>query len=1599
MKRFQSTLLLLSLLTAPVWAGGKTEDFKPVDGKENWHYTYDISKLEPGKYNLLIQAVDKAGNTSLAGPFNINVDPLSDIPTVAVNSPFEGMVTNGKLNIVGTAQDDDAIDHVEVRLGDTGDWKRVTGKKFWSYFLDLTALPDGDYAISARSFDVRGKISAETKISFHLDQFLPTVTVDSHKAGSLLAATVSLAGTVTEPNGLRDLAWKLEDEKDYHSLTAKPGTTPGTWTWSFDLDTKTLGQGPQVLGVRARNPFGAQSVQNFFFFVDNAAPVISVLQPAAGTASSGPVWLAGKVVEDVGLDSLTWEIVGEPAGKGTAGSIPLVPGNPYWSLKLDLNPQLAGEKTIRFTAGDRIGNKAVSEFKILLDKEADKPVLSLETPTAGQGQTSTFEVRGWIRDDDKVKSLDWKLGDDAVRTVETTGAFVFEIKAAKFGNQTLTLVPRDSFGTEGNPVKIELSVLPPVPVVKATTLTLGKAAPVPALPGAWLPADKDLQATLDFVVLSPVQPSQINWTLGTLTGSTGSQAAGEGRWSFRFQFEPKNLPEGQANLRVAVKDSFGQMAEWASFLNNHGTESSTALKVADERFVPGQPVLLTADRPLRVVYPLAKAAGKLKADLQPASPDFQAEILPAGNDGDYAVIQLKPVSAGNAQFKGKLLVADLDLKKTEAIDLVLRSNPKDAELVLSPSPQGLWLAKTLSLKGKLVGGAPLEALEASLDQGKNWQPVPVASAPSGLDFDTNLDLSKQPDGNRSLLLRARDKSGAVVQTGLTFFKSTVSPAIRLVTPPAGAVVNGKTLVTAVVESPAPLAMVQASADGKAFTNLGPEPQVAVFNDFGRTGAPLEKVWFKAVDAAGNSQPFTPDLSVDLKVDKPRVLLQVPAEKSVMRSNFTISGLALDDDGISEIWYSLDGTPAQMQAKTDGGAIDIPVLLADITDTVHTLDVYAVDLNGTRSEVLKRSFTVSRSGPVAQVTKPDLSIPQKGRVKLEGTASDPNGVARLEISIDNGSSFTAMDGKDAWSYPIDTKILTDGLYTLIIRAWDTTGAYTDYYNNFSVDNIAPTLSLASPKDGEAVAEILNLEGLASDNMNLKSLRYSLTSLSDKSVPLGGPLPAAGGFTEKAELNKLPPGWYNLALEARDDADNVTLNALNIEIRQKLSNDRLEILFPTRGSAVSGYFKVDGRVATKAKVEQVRLLAAGKPLVSVPVDDNGFFTWQATPAQLSKIYPGADLDTTKDLAISLTADAVTTTGTRVTSVDTTLTYSKMGPWITIDKITTGELVSKRPWVTGRVGYMAPPLPPNSPLPSPNEDGSLPPEYLAQAEPKMEISLDNGVSFEGVSTSPANFSPEEAPQAGVRDWRFRLQTHQIPPGDLPLILRATWPDGSRATERLLLIVDEKKPTVAILKPDEDGRFNESVTVLGTASDENGLSEVLAQVRRGDKAFYAVPSFIQGLYLDGNLWGSTLYSTGLGLTFFGQAVKIQGHFGFVPAASGADRFTGAVAGVKILANVAELPFSSFLGPDWSFFSMTAGVGANFQYFSMTGNKMTFDGKGIILGALLDQVEFAHFSFPELPVMKSVGFYMENSFWFISSDISAGVESRTSIGVRLSLL
>ena len=616
---------------------------------------------------------------------------------------------------------------------------------------------------------------------------------------------------------------------------------------------------------------------------------------------------------------------------------------------------------------------------------------------------------------------------------------------------------------------------------------------------------------------------------------------------------------------------------------------------------------------------------------------------------------------------------------------------------------------------------------------------------------------------------------------------------------------------------------------------------------------------------------------------------------------------------------------------------------------------------------EQEYVVESGKTVAQYLK-EINATELEMIRYEVG----EGIEKVEVSLDNGNTYNDAVGTEKWKYTVDTRAIPGGTQVVFLRVTDKYGLTGLYSSLINIDNNAPELNLELPLDDSSTTGHIFFSGHVFDNVEVTDLYVTIRNLEKSSNPIVRKMKIDRIIGETMDIGDLPDGFYNVELTGKDKAGNITNVSRNIHLEKNKAPASVDILYPLNGEHKQGVFTIYGQSEAEGTIQSLKLYIDQKFCQETTITDCGFFKFDMNPENMTE---GTH---------TYRVDTILTNGTKVSSREQTITYTSTGPWITIDNFTYGDFATGRPYIRGQAGYS---ISEDDLLLSKTKEAT--PEFKAQIAAKkvakVEISFDNGKTFNLLSTN--------------EKWMYRIENMDMPEGYHFFLIRATMKNGETAITRTIIQIDNTNPMIRLISPSIGGRYNQKLDVSGLSNDDVRLEEVVVTLRKGDKASYEVPSFIQGLYVDFRLWGASLFSVGAGLTFFDDVVKVQLSYGqFTQSQRDAIsnmlkvnitnmRYGGDIISLKILANVAEIPFSYFFGHDWDWLFASAAVGADFSYFTETNS-----GRPQILSAILGQLEFPKVKLQNVKAFSTFSMYFEGALWFIPTDVSSTADIKNLI-------
>ncbi|MDR0302520.1 MAG: hypothetical protein LBI04_09455 [Treponema sp.] len=1629
---------LIVLSFGVLWAGGRqANESKTAEDPAAFTDIIDTTEKKPGKWNFYMEATDKASNIARVGPDNIFIDPVSDLPRATIINPMLNMRVQGNLNIVGIAMDDDGVKSVWLKITRGRDGKgeelvnvQAEGADYWSYYLDTTdpeIWTDGVYTITAWAVDINdlsgisedfpAKSHKTHSVYWHLDRKKPEVIVTSHEVGALVSGNVRLKGTVADGNEIHALSYSLDGGVKYLPLKPSLDKRTGIYDWELNINSKIFEDGPQVIWFRGRDGQGSIGIAAHLLFINNTPPDVKIVFPEPSAAVCGVFTIAGYASHRIGLSSLSWK-----AGK-ESGDIEILPGNHWWSADVNIRDLKASSIDIEVRAVDVSGNTTVYKQKFKVDQNADMPTITLTEPVMGavSNNKGDLVVKGTAADNDGVSSVFYSIGQHQAVEVKTSGYFQFIIPEIPEGVHTLEIWAKDITGVIGPKVLVKNVTVPAAllqPGIATITTGSGSTARIEKFyTGMRVSLVPKVKKTMEIEIkgISPIANAAISFADNPAEIIKAS--AGKDGISRAVVNVPPGLPSGFTKIELRITDRAGRevifpeyvfieqndpmvpqnpdarYGQWLDWIRPNISEATGRIVLSSRDDV----LLGLANEPLERSTLRLNGVGaeNLSLDVD----EYGRVEIKALREGSFGPLTLLLGGFNSQQFN---IIADF-------------TGPV---ITIKETPQN-WITTSIPFKVNVTSVHRINSIAYSVDMGENWQPLLSASEVSALGVNVNSDITRTinvtdiQDGSINVLIRAVNDAGNESTANFTAYKDTIPPEARLIMPIAEARVNGVIRLGFEIKEAGALKTVtynRPSAAGVQALTL------EVFNaeNWDKEYAPVflevlmnpvnmplnSRMRFIFEDMAGNRNEIGEwEFVIDPEYGVPVVQIVLPQDDEVITTDFIASGVMFDDDEVSHIFWKLDNGPeTRVDAKY---GFSIPISLSSLTDNDHSVTVTAEDIYGVKSAPVTRKFRVSLAEPTAQVTFPLFDTVLRDVIQVTGTAADKNGIKEVFVSADNGNTYNRAQGTESWSYRFNSRILKDGPHVVFVRVVDNYDIPATYASMINIDNTVPEIVLDSPADGSLSIGRLSIMGRVLDP-NLENIDVEIRSLEGNSVNANVRTRKLGGASDTVkqdyELTGMRDGLYNIEIVATDKAGNISRSSRNFALARETFKNLVEVYYPLDNEIVQNNLSLYGYAGGTDPAGTVTVKINGTDTITVDVDPvSGFYTIPLTAEQL--------VEGNNTVIVYSDFGGYGTVQSRAQN----LIYAPFGPWVTIDSFKFGDFAYDRPYLSGRYGY-ALSLEDEELLAAKETDKEIKAVIKEKVPSFVEISFDNGKSF--IKTSNA--------RAKDVDYRFRLETGDMYEGIHYILLRATMKNGETALTRLLVQVDKTPPVIRLISPEAGGVYNQSIMYSASASDDVELVGITYHLRKGDKAAYEIPGFLQGLYFEvtippflKQIWndvpvipfggGATYMDIGLGLSFFDDNVKIQAQYGFMTqdlyealGANEAVRYGGDVFGIKLLASVYTFPLGSVLGPDFDWLSASFSLGANFSLFNFLNKEnptysapgkpvyYTQSGTSTWMSALLLQIEFPKVTIPKQKKFRTFSLFTEGQLWFVPTDVDA---------------
>jgi len=189
-------------------------------------------------------------------------------------------------------------------------------------------------------------------------------------------------------------------------------------------------------------------------------------------------------------------------------------------------------------------------------------------------------------------------------------------------------------------------------------------------------------------------------------------------------------------------------------------------------------------------------------------------------------------------------------------------------------------------------------------------------------------------------------------------------------------------------------------------------------------------------------------------------------------------------------------------------------------------------------------TLDTQAPVVAIAKPMGSSTVAGLVAVDVSATDNNGVVRVDLMV-NGSKI-ASDSGAPFAFSWDSTLVASGMVELKAVAVDSAGnagvsaaVSVNVSNAVAADTTAPAVAITSPRNGAAVSGTVKINISASDNSGSAGITSDLYIAGARVATATG-----GTLSYNWNTRKVKSGTYTIEARSQDRAGNASVTSISV-----------------------------------------------------------------------------------------------------------------------------------------------------------------------------------------------------------------------------------------------------------------------------------------------------------------------------------------------------------------------------------------------------------------------------------------------------------------------
>jgi hypothetical protein len=1119
-----------------------------ADGSGNWTYA---ATLAAGSHSITATATDQAGNTGVASSPAKSIVVDTTAPTVTLSVPANGALVNSLTPAITYSVSDTNPGASSFCIIDSGSPVACTSGS------TITVVGQGSHTLRVTNTDLAGNVGTSATSTFTVDSIAPVApsittpsaattytnltantiagTAENNASvkiydGATLLTTVSANGsgawtyastlavgshtitaTATDAAGNTGVASSTKTiivdqtapaapsittpsaATTYSSTTAVTiagtaeanstvkvldgatqigtATTDGAGNWTY---AATLASGSHSITATATDLAGNTGVSSSpakTVVVDTAAPAVSLTAPANGALINTLTPTVTFSVTDANPGATSFCVIdsGSPIACTSGSTITLVG---------------QGSHTLRVTNTDLAGNAGTSATNTFTVDSIAPVAPSITTPSAATTYTNVTAntIAGSAENNASVKIYD---GATLLTTVTANGSGAWTYASTlAVGSHTITATATDTAGNTSS-------------ASGAKTIIVDQAAP--AAPSITSPSAATTYSSTTSVTVSGT--AEANSTVKVLDGATQIGSAttdGAGNWTYAA-----TLATGSHSITATATDLAG----------NTGVASSPAKTVIVDTAAPTVTLSAPANGALRNT--LTPTVTYSVTDANPGSTSFC--IIDGGSPiacSSGSAITLVGQGSHTLRVTNTDLAGNIGTSATNTFTV-------DTIAPIAPTITTPPSATTYSnLTANTIAGNSESNASVKIYDGATLLTTVTANGSGAWTYASTLAV-----GSHTITATATDAAGNTgpASSAKTIIVDQTAPAAPSITTPSAATTTTSSTTNTIAgtaennstvkiyDGAVVLAVVNADGSGNW-------TYAATLAEGSHT------ITATATDLASNTSVASSAKTIVVDTTAPAApAITSPTGSPAYSATATptVSGTA--EAGSSVRIY--DGATLIGTVTATGGTWTFPV--PTLSSGTHAITATATDVAGNTGPASSaQTIVVDTTAPTVAISAPASgSFGSSTTPSVSFSVTDANPSASSECKVDAGSFVSCTTG-------YSTPTLTSGSHTVTVRHTDLAGNVGSSSTTFTVDNLAPTVTILGPTEGQYTPD-------SSVGVYFEILDDNASATSSCSVDSGPATSCTSPFTTAS----LSDGPHSVSVSHTDQAGNTATATSN------------------------------------------------------------------------------------------------------------------------------------------------------------------------------------------------------------------------------------------------------------------------------------------------------------------------------------------------------------------------------------------------------------------------------------------------------------------------